>query len=770
VAIFERIITVYNDKGSKQALKDINKLENSFAAAGKKIAKSFAVATAAAAALALKIGKDAVNAAMEDQKSQALLANALRNTIGANDAAIASAESYISALEKQFAIADDQLRPALSTLTTATGDLTSAQTLLGLALDVSAGSGVSLETITSALAKAANGNFAALSKLFPQLDKNAIKTGDLAAVTKQLADAYGGAAAKNANTFAGKLEGLKIAFGNVLEQVGYLLLPLLERFATFLTETVIPAIQQWISIHGEELSAVFEKAIGYVVGFFQVLYDVFSFVMNNTKVFKQLGAILIAAFAGAKVAAAATALYNAIKTIIVIMKLLRANALRAAAATALATGGASALAGAAAFAAALIGVNLAMNALDDDAEDTNLDLGFKEVGVTAADYTANLDKLSTNNKKVTATTVKQNEALAKKLALEKALAALLKLGIKPTTETDPIQLEAARLNLLKQASLEEARRVELLIQNFEAQMRLNQAAQRYADLLIVLSDTKISDEEVSLLAQKWNVTKGQVLEYIARIYAANTTAVDDSGVVNLLMKWGLTKEQAQKYVDFTRALKDEKLDDSEIEKLMGKWGMTRQAVVDYAKQITTGSALQTVLSPTYAQPGDAAAKSWKDALDALNTYLDALKKPQPLPDGRPTPVPVPLPVLPGGGKGGAEMLGTIAKLTKERLDAGSFTAVGIRLKEKIDELNDTIKATVPTPITPAAPLEINRERGAFQSTFDPSAFRSVDNQGMTVNVTVQGSVQSENDLAETIRSRLLKDQASGKPVLYLSGL
>ena len=77
MAIIERIVTVYNDKGSKQAVKDLNKLEKNFADAGKKIAKAFAVATAAAGALAIKIGKDAVQAAMADEKSQVLLANAL---------------------------------------------------------------------------------------------------------------------------------------------------------------------------------------------------------------------------------------------------------------------------------------------------------------------------------------------------------------------------------------------------------------------------------------------------------------------------------------------------------------------------------------------------------------------------------------------------------------------------------------------------------------------------------------------------------------------
>jgi len=63
MAIFERIVTVYNDKGSKQAVKDLNKLEKQFKDAGKKIAKAFGVAALAAAGLAIKLGKDGVELA-----------------------------------------------------------------------------------------------------------------------------------------------------------------------------------------------------------------------------------------------------------------------------------------------------------------------------------------------------------------------------------------------------------------------------------------------------------------------------------------------------------------------------------------------------------------------------------------------------------------------------------------------------------------------------------------------------------------------------------
>ncbi len=163
MSIVERIITVYNDKGSKQAVKDLKNLEAKFIDSGKKIGKAFGVATIAVGAFATKVGIDAVKGAIEDQKSQALLANSLRNTTGATDDAIKAVEDYISAQQMLVAVSDTELRQSLITLTTATGDLTQAQALQNVALDTAAGTTKDLQTVSLAIAKAYNGNIGASS-------------------------------------------------------------------------------------------------------------------------------------------------------------------------------------------------------------------------------------------------------------------------------------------------------------------------------------------------------------------------------------------------------------------------------------------------------------------------------------------------------------------------------------------------------------------------------------------------------------------------------
>ena len=773
MAIIERIVTVYNDKGSKQALNDLKKLEATFTNSAKKIAKAFGAATVAAAALATKLAVDGVQAAIADQKSQALLANALRNTTGANEAAIASVEDYISAQQKAVAVTDDELRPSLATLVNATKDVAQAQSLQNLALDISAGTQKDLQTVSLALAKAVGGNIGALTKLGIPLSADIKKSKDLNGALQELSKTFAGAASTRAQTFEGRMTAIRIAFGEALETLGYALIPVLEDLAQVFQTQLIPVFEQFIANNKDQIAKTLGDVIKFAIGAAKAFASLFKTISDNLTTFKVFAGILTGIFVGTKVYAGIVAVTSALALLTAQFKRQAVAGTAAGTATAFATGGTSAFAAAAgltAFAAAAGVTWLAINKLTDEININTTAMNdytkatnghIQELGRLAqATAAANLQNTKAL-KVITTTTAKTKE----QIATEKALAALKKLGVKPTTEKDPIQLEAARLNLLKQGNLEEARRVDAIMKNLEAQMKLNEAAQRYADLLTVLSDTVISDEEVSVLAQKWNVTKGEVLEYIARIYAANSTDITDGPIVNLLMKWGLTKDEAEKYVDFTRALKDEKIDDREIEELMGKWGMTRAQVLAYAKTVQDGTALQAALSKSYALPGDEATEAWKRALGALNDYLAALKKTTPSTTPTPTPSITPPvippviptiipPVIPSN-------IPTIISGTQGAGTGSTQVPSGIELPGRGSALE-----FIPTDMTNPNLYGPGKIPFAAYSGIADS-FGAGTNAGTpNINITVQGSVTSENDLVETIRTGLLVAQGSGSSILY----
>ena len=230
-------------EGLDKADKETRTFSNKLGDAPKKGALAFAAVGAAAGAMAIKIGVDAVKAAIEDQQSQELLAKALKNTTKATDAQVKATEAYITKAQNATGVTDTKLRAALGNLVRATNDVTKAQKLNNLALDVAFATGNDLEAVSLALSKAYNGNLGALTRLGIPLDDNIIKTKDFDAATEVLAKTFGGAAAANAETFAGKIEIIKRRLEDAQELIGYAILPVLERFAGFITENVVPAVE-----------------------------------------------------------------------------------------------------------------------------------------------------------------------------------------------------------------------------------------------------------------------------------------------------------------------------------------------------------------------------------------------------------------------------------------------------------------------------------------------------------------------------------------------
>ena len=244
---------------------------------GKVAGAAFAAAGAAAAAYAGKLLIDGVKSAIEDEAAQLKLATALKNVTGATDAQIAATEDYVLKTSLATGVTDDELRPSLQRLVTATNDVKEAQRLQAIALDVSAGSGKSLEAVTNAMAKAAEGNTGALVKLGIGLSAAELKTMSMDQVTAKLAETFGGQAANQADTFQGKMQRLKVAFDEGKETVGAFLLDAITPLVSGLVNNVIPKISEFASTLGEELKPIMEDVSAFVtdtlVPAFQTMWD-----------------------------------------------------------------------------------------------------------------------------------------------------------------------------------------------------------------------------------------------------------------------------------------------------------------------------------------------------------------------------------------------------------------------------------------------------------------------------------------------------------------
>ena len=200
---------------------------------------------------------DATKAAMEDAAAQDALAHQLERTTGATSSQVKAAEDYISKMSLQTGVADDDLRPALGKLATATGDVQSAQEELTLALDISAQTGKSLDTVTTALAKAHSGNTAALGKLVPGLDKATLATKDMHKITGELSDLTKGAATEAANTATGKYKVWQVQMQELKETLGASLIPVVQQLG---------AILQKVTGFAAEHTGAIKVLVGVVAG------------------------------------------------------------------------------------------------------------------------------------------------------------------------------------------------------------------------------------------------------------------------------------------------------------------------------------------------------------------------------------------------------------------------------------------------------------------------------------------------------------------------
>jgi hypothetical protein len=215
-------------KGLNKAGEDAKGFGGKISKYGKVAAGAFAGLAVAAGAAAIKIGIDGVKAAIEDEVSQKKLATTLKNVTKATDKQIQSAEEYITKQQISYGIADTKLRPALEILVRRTDDLTKAQELNNLAIDISAATGKDLETVAQALGRAYGGNLSALKKLGIPLDETTIKTKDFQKAQKELTDTFGGSAYENTKTYEGQLKILNERWGEMKEGIGQKALPILK--------------------------------------------------------------------------------------------------------------------------------------------------------------------------------------------------------------------------------------------------------------------------------------------------------------------------------------------------------------------------------------------------------------------------------------------------------------------------------------------------------------------------------------------------------------
>jgi len=225
------ILSELNSRGFKAAQAEFKKLETNAQRFQFVMKKAFSPAgLTAMAGAATTVGYalyDMANAAAEDAREQAILATALKNTTGATDEQIAQTEKLITAMQMATGVSDSELRVGFGNLARGTEDLTESISLMTLAVDISVATGRDLSSVTQALGRAATGQIGAITRLGIPLDEATKASGDFERVVQKLSDTFGGAAAANAETMAGKMDILNQKFNESKEELGTKTIPVL---------------------------------------------------------------------------------------------------------------------------------------------------------------------------------------------------------------------------------------------------------------------------------------------------------------------------------------------------------------------------------------------------------------------------------------------------------------------------------------------------------------------------------------------------------------
>ena len=283
MAIDINIGSKLDGKGFKQADTAINKLNKST----KDLTRNLGLALGTAAIISF--GKASVKAFAEDDKAAKALGTTLKNLGLAYGSNASTVNGFISRLEMQTGVLDDELRPAMDRLLRATGDVAKSQELLNLALDIAAGTGKSVTQVSQSLQKAYLGQTQALGRLGVGLSKAELSTSSFEEIQARLTTLFAGQAVTAADSYAGSLAKLTIAGNNAKETIGEGLIDALK--AASGSQTVDPVVKGINSI--ANAIANLARETGDFIAITRENFDLknLSFFYKDPKAFKGLGNI-----------------------------------------------------------------------------------------------------------------------------------------------------------------------------------------------------------------------------------------------------------------------------------------------------------------------------------------------------------------------------------------------------------------------------------------------------------------------------------------------
>lgn len=200
--------------------------------------KGIAAASAAVGAALIAFGVNAVQAALDDERSTLRLNAALKARGILTDGLKAAIDKQIESMAA-LGITDDQVRAGIevsSRFFTKQADILAVN---AAAADIAAVTGADLADIIETIGKGARGSTRGLVALGIQVKKGATLQDILTATTAK----YGGIAKEIADSTSGRLAAGQVRFNEAIEKFGYKLMPIFEEGMNWITNEGLPLFE-----------------------------------------------------------------------------------------------------------------------------------------------------------------------------------------------------------------------------------------------------------------------------------------------------------------------------------------------------------------------------------------------------------------------------------------------------------------------------------------------------------------------------------------------
>jgi hypothetical protein len=213
----------------------------------------------------------AVKGAADDERQTILLNAALKQRGLFTEDLNAKIQEQILSMGA-LGIADDQVRAGLEIGSRFFTDQATLLQANAVAADIAAVTGQDLAEVMTTLGKGAQGTTRGLKALGITVEKGATIQDILTAATAK----YGGTAAEIANSTSGKFARSQVKFNETMEDLGYKLLPTVNKFLDWLSTTGMPMFQSVIDAVAPVITDLIDNAVAPLAESFGALFEVFG--------------------------------------------------------------------------------------------------------------------------------------------------------------------------------------------------------------------------------------------------------------------------------------------------------------------------------------------------------------------------------------------------------------------------------------------------------------------------------------------------------------